>query len=108
MSELPEITEVQRLTLKPGDRIIVHVQGHVNAQMAHLVKERVRTELRLSADVGVLVLDEGMNLITIDGILSAGDVDQIREIARAAMANPGKVARLGADGEVVVTDVGDL
>lgn len=33
-SQLPKITDVERLTLKPGDRIVVHVAEHIDEHKA--------------------------------------------------------------------------
>jgi hypothetical protein len=65
---LPEITEVQRLTLKPGDRLIVRSPDLMSHEMAALVAGRVRRVLRLPDDVPVLVLPEGMSLEVTDGL----------------------------------------
>jgi len=62
VSELPEITDVQRLTLKPGDRIVVRSPERLSPATAELVLERVRTILRLPDDVPVLLLADGMSL----------------------------------------------
>jgi hypothetical protein len=59
---LPEITEVQRLTLKPGDRLIVRSPDRISNEVAALVAIRVRRVLRLPDDVPVLVLPEDMTL----------------------------------------------
>ncbi len=61
---LPEITEVQRLTLKPGDRIIVRVPARIDEATADRIKDRLRA---LLGDVQVLVLDSGMSLEVAEG-----------------------------------------
>ena len=60
--DLPEITEVQRLVLKPGDRLIVRSPERLTMATAARVNERVRAILRLPDDVAVLVLPDGMSL----------------------------------------------
>ena len=51
-SELPEITDVQRLRLEPGDRLIVRIgERKISPQTADLVKQRVRAMLHLDDSV---------------------------------------------------------
>lgn len=57
-----EITDVQRLALKPGDRIIVRVPQRLDDSQAAYVAERVRAILRLPDDVPLVVLPGGMTL----------------------------------------------
>lgn len=59
---IPEITEVQRLELKPGDRIIVRTPARLTDEQAAYLKERMRTILRLPDELLILVLPEGMSL----------------------------------------------
>jgi hypothetical protein len=106
--DLPDITEIQRLTLRPGDRIVVHADADLSLQAADMIKEKVRRGLSLGPDVNILVVGRGMSIITVDGQLTAGDDAQIREVMRAAMDHPGKAASIGHDGTVLITDVGDL
>ena len=56
MSVLPEITDVQRLRLNPGDSLVIRLPGPVSAQQAALAIERVRAVLGLDESVPVLVL----------------------------------------------------
>ena len=65
---LPEVTDVQRLTLKPGDRIIVRVPVHIDMATADRMKERVRVILKLPDDVPVLIMDGGISLEVADGL----------------------------------------
>jgi hypothetical protein len=57
-----EITEVQRLTVKPGDRIVVRTAAKLSAATAAALLDRVRVRLDLPDDVRVVVLDSGMSM----------------------------------------------
>lgn len=57
-----EITDVQRLSLQPGDRLIVKIQRRIRPQDAEFIKSRVRAVLELPDDVPILILDEGMTV----------------------------------------------
>jgi hypothetical protein len=57
---LPEITDVQRLTLKPGDRLIVRTPERLDMATADLIKKRVKQVF--GEDVPVQVLDMGMSI----------------------------------------------
>lgn len=59
-ASLPEITDVQRLTLKPGDRVIVRAPGHLTPQAVDMLRARMRAWL--PDGVQALVLDGGMSL----------------------------------------------
>ena len=56
---LPEITDVQRLAVMPGDGLIVRVPVRVDMATANRIKERVR---QVFGDVPVYVLDMGMSI----------------------------------------------
>jgi hypothetical protein len=60
-----DVTEVERLTLQSGDRLIVHVEQLVSAEHADHVEQIVRNRLQLPADVPVLVLGPGMSLAVV-------------------------------------------
>ena len=68
MSELPEITEVQRLTLKPGDRLVIRSDEVLSAETAARLTEIARARLGLDADVPVFVLGQGMILEVVEGL----------------------------------------
>jgi hypothetical protein len=65
---LPEITEVQRLTLKPGDRLLIRTDEKIRADTAAYLLERVRHRLDLPDDVHVVVLDSGMSMEVVEGL----------------------------------------
>ena len=52
---LPEVTEIQRWKLEPGDRLIVATDRVVSLSDVERIKERVRAALALPADFPVLV-----------------------------------------------------
>ncbi len=63
--DLPEITDVQRFRLEPGDRLVVRYQERLTHQQAVLVRDR----LLAWAGPGfpVLVLDGGASLEIVTG-----------------------------------------
>ena len=61
---LPEITEVQRLTLRPGDILAVRTDAALSPADAESIREWLRE--RLPDDVQVLVLDRGAHLEVIE------------------------------------------
>jgi hypothetical protein len=64
---LPEITAVERLTLRPGDALVIRLgQIKVSEQQAQRVIDRVRATLRLDLSVPVLVLPEGASVKVIE------------------------------------------
>jgi hypothetical protein len=65
VSELPEITEVQRITLKPGDRLAVRSASRLTPDTARRIKEVVEATW---PGVPVLVLDDGMSLEVVEGL----------------------------------------
>jgi hypothetical protein len=67
--QLPEITEVQRLTVKPGDRLIIRTDAKLSAQTAEYLLERVRHRLDLPDGVRVVVLDSGMSMEVVEGLV---------------------------------------
>jgi len=62
-----EITDVQRLTVKPGDRLIVRVPAKLDAATAARLLEVVRARLDLPDDVLVVILDGGMSVEVAEG-----------------------------------------
>jgi len=66
MPDLPEITEVQRLTLKPGDRLVVRTDEKLSDQTADRLRERLHAWLGLPDDVRVLILDRGVSIEVVE------------------------------------------
>lgn len=64
--ELPEITDVERLTLRPGDSLAIRFPGMISEQQAERVIARVRAALRLDGSVPVLVLPAGASAQVIE------------------------------------------
>lgn len=64
---LPEISDVQRLRLEPGDSLVIRCPERLDMATAAEVKERVRAILRLADDVPVLVLPEGLGVEVLSG-----------------------------------------
>ena len=67
--QLPEVTDVQRLTLKPGDRIIVRVAQKLTAQQGGMLLAQLRARLGLPDDVPIAILDDGMSLEVAESVL---------------------------------------
>ena len=65
---LPEITEVQRLTLKPGDRLIVRVPDRIDAATAARMLEVIRGRLGLPDDARIMILDRDMSMEVVEGL----------------------------------------
>ena len=65
-ASLPGITEVQRLTLKPGDRLVIRTDAKLSDQAAVHLLERVRVRLGLPGDVRVVILDSGMSIEVVE------------------------------------------
>jgi len=62
--KIPEITEVQRLRLEPGDKVAVRVPDRISAQSADFIKEHVSAVLGIGPD-SVLVLGSGISLAVV-------------------------------------------
>ncbi len=69
MADLPEITEVQRLTVKPGDRLIVRTDEKLSPETVAALRKHLHSWLGLPDDVRVLILDGGASL----EVVEAGD-----------------------------------
>ena len=67
-ASLPEITEIRRLTVKPGDRLIVRTDAKLDAATAARMLEQVRARLGLPDDVRVVILDSGMSVEVVEGL----------------------------------------
>jgi len=63
---LPEITAVERLTLRPGDALVIRFPGQISRQQAERVTARVRATLRLDLSTPVLVLPAGASAEVIE------------------------------------------
>jgi hypothetical protein len=59
---IPEITEVKRLTIKPGDRIIVRCEMRLTEYDADYISHFVREHLGIGTEIPVLILDAGISL----------------------------------------------
>jgi len=63
-----EITDVQRLTLKPGDRIVVRVPEKIDDAMGARLYEAIRARLDIPGDVPLVILDGGMSMEVVEGL----------------------------------------
>lgn len=58
--EIPEITEISRLAIQPGDRIIVRVDSRLTEAQAFDIKERIVRRLELPDSVRLIVVPRNM------------------------------------------------
>lgn len=63
---LPEITAVERLTLRPGDALVIRFPGPINQAQLDQITEAVRVRLKLNKAIQVLVLDSGASAEVIE------------------------------------------
>ncbi len=68
---LPEITEVERFTYRPGDRFIIHIEANISHEIAWGIAEMFRGQMNLPDDVPVVVLGKGARV----EIVSESDAD---------------------------------
>ncbi len=55
--KLPEITEIKRLDIRPGDRLVLRTSDHViTPEQAAELRKRVATALLLPEDIPVVVI----------------------------------------------------
>jgi hypothetical protein len=54
--KIPEITEVSRIDIRPGDRLVVRVDSDLTPEQADYIKEHLRRTLELPDDVRLIVL----------------------------------------------------
>lgn len=66
--DIPEITEVQRMRLEPGDKLIVRIEARVDMATADVIKKHIRGVLGLAEDFPVLVLDRGANVEVVSSL----------------------------------------
>ena len=60
MAELPQVTEVQRLRLEPGDKLVIRADvDRMSHEDADMLQCRVRAALRVPDDFPVMVLPAG-------------------------------------------------
>lgn len=67
MDVLEQITEVQRLTLRPGDSLVVRMRGPVNPDLADMVKVRIRIALGLDDSTRIVMLPDDMRIEVLAG-----------------------------------------
>lgn len=70
---LPEITDAERLTLRPGDALVIRFPGQITHHQAGLVIERVRASLGLDESTRVLILPAGASAEVIE---QPGEISQ--------------------------------
>jgi len=82
---LPEITEIGRLTLKPGDRLIARTDDVLTAQSAADLTEMLRVRLALPDGFPFIVLGRGMTKAESKALVSGRDVAYVPYHHREAM-----------------------
>lgn len=61
-----EITDVERLSLRPGDALVIRFPGQISNQQAEFVIERVRAVLKLDKAWPILILPAGASAEVIE------------------------------------------
>ena len=62
-----QVTDVQRFTLHPGDRLIARVnRDWLDQQEARIVRERIREQLELPVNVPILVVTRDWDFTVVD------------------------------------------
>lgn len=59
VDEIRYLGDLQRLSLKPGDKLVLTMKGHVSVQMAENIAAQVKKTI---GDVPLIVLEEGMTI----------------------------------------------
>jgi hypothetical protein len=62
-----DITEVRRLTLKPGDVLVVRTDEKLSPETLAALRKYLHSWLDLPDDVRVLILDGGASLEVVEG-----------------------------------------
>lgn len=90
--------EVQRLTLRPGDRIVIRYPFHLPEVTKYLAAQNARRDLGLPPDTPLLVLDDGaaVTVLTQDGAGGAASgeeaaLDAYREAERRGLTLQGRI-----------------
>jgi hypothetical protein len=65
-ASFPEITAVERLTLRPGDALVIRIPVPISQQQLNWIIEVVRVRLKLDEAIPVLVLDSGASAEVIE------------------------------------------
>jgi len=68
MADLPEITEVQRLTVKPGDVLVVRTAETLSHEKAAALREHLHAWLGLPGGARLMILDGGVSLEVVEGL----------------------------------------
>jgi hypothetical protein len=64
---LPEVTEIHRWRIQPGDRIVAYVDAtDVTSAQAQIVAQRIRGYLKLAPDFPILVAGHNLELMVAD------------------------------------------
>ena len=67
MSTLPEVSEIRRWSIQPGDRLIVRCEGHVTPAQAETLRVRMRVFLQLPDDFPLVIVDGGVTVEVASG-----------------------------------------
>jgi hypothetical protein len=73
MNELPEVTEVQRLRLEPGDRLVVRADRELTQHQTETIPSRVRAALHLPDDFPVMVIPAGFSVEVVTPSAESGE-----------------------------------
>ena len=92
MNDLPEITEVQRLRLEPGDALVIRLDREPSMQDAHDAQGRVRAVLG-RGDIPVLVLGPSATVEVVASFDSREFVTWLKKAIRLGGGDPGILGR---------------
>ena len=67
MSGLPEVTEIRRWSIQPGDRLIIQCEQRITPQQAQTIRDRVRMFLQLPDDFPLVIVDGGVTVEVASG-----------------------------------------
>jgi hypothetical protein len=67
VSTLPEVSEIRRWNIQPGDRLIIHCEQRITSAQGEAIRDRVRVFLQLPDDFPLVVIDGGLTVEVASG-----------------------------------------
>ena len=62
MNKLPEVTEIRRWSIQPGDRLIIRCSQRLTQAQAQEIREQVRVRLGLPDDFPLMVIGDDVTI----------------------------------------------